>query len=269
MSTSFEEKTVGKQLSERDTEWMRWAKLNLERKCNPVEVSGILAANGFAHIARQLQLPVDESKAVAAEHRSKARYDFQTSGILVPTIGGKDFRKITGDGLDLYCIENFLTGEECERMCQIVEGHSIPSTITAPDPDRKIRTSSTCHLANVRHDLIDEVDRRISECLGISLDYSEGIQGQVYSVGEEFKPHTDYFEPGTGEYQTHASVRGQRTWTFMIYLNETESGGTTHFPKVGQEFSPVTGMALAWNNLHSDGTPNLNSLHHGKPVSTH
>ena len=92
-------------------------------------------------------------------------------------------------------------------------------------------------------------------------------QVQRYDVGQQFKPHRDCFEPGTNTYQRLAGLRGNRTWTFMVYLNEDMQGGATHFTEIGQVISPKTGMALLWNNLLEDGSPNQATLHCGEPVT--
>ena len=121
--------------------------------------------------------------------------------------------------------------------------------------------------------VVRDVDNKILECIGIHQSRGESIQGQHYDKTHKFKPHTDTFQPDSEEYDLHCLNRGgQRTWTFMIYLNSTEEGGETKFNKVkgigGSEviFKPKTGMALVWNNLKPDGTPNFYSLHQGCPV---
>ena len=96
---------------------------------------------------------------------------------------------------------------------------------------------------------------------------SEPIQGQRYDPGEYFKEHTDWFTPGTEEYITHTRVGGQRTWTVMIYLNVVERGGETFFRKLDRCFTPSPGLALIWNNLQADGTPNPFTLHEAIPVA--
>ena len=95
---------------------------------------------------------------------------------------------------------------------------------------------------------------------------SEPIQGQRYDPGEYFKEHTDWFTPGTEEYETHTDSGGQRTWTVMVSLNPVERGGETLFRRLGRSFTPVPGMAVAWNNLQADGTPNPFTLHEALPV---
>ncbi len=110
--------------------------------------------------------------------------------------------------------------------------------------------------------------RRSPKTLGIRLAYSEGIQAQRYDVGQQFKAHTDYFEPGTPEYAKFGGNRGNRTWTFMVYLNEGMGGGGTKFFAIDHTFVPKKGQAVIWNNLNPDGTPNAATLHSGEPVTS-
>ena len=88
--------------------------------------------------------------------------------------------------------------------------------------------------------------------MGIEPERSESIQGQVYEAGDEFKYHTDYFEYGSSCWKTHGKDLGQRTWTFMIYLNDVEKGGHTYFKLLNLSIKPEKGMALAWYNLKED-----------------
>ena len=92
------------------------------------------------------------------------------------------------------------------------------------------------------------------------------MQIQKYSVGHEFKSHTDYFEPNTPEYSEHASVRGNRTWTCMIYLNLVEQGGETSFTAINELITPKMGRAVIWNNLTLDGNVNPKTIHAGLPI---
>ncbi len=95
---------------------------------------------------------------------------------------------------------------------------------------------------------------------------SEPMQGQRYDIGEYFKAHTDWFAPGTNEFDKHTRRGGQRTWTVMVYLNNVEAGGETRFERIGRDFRPVAGLGLAWNNLKADGSPNAATLHEALPV---
>jgi prolyl 4-hydroxylase len=95
---------------------------------------------------------------------------------------------------------------------------------------------------------------------------AETIQGQYYQVGQQFKTHTDYFEPNTAEYIKLAGDMGQRTWTFMIYLNAVELGSETFFPDLGIELTPVIGSSVVWNSILSNGDVNLATEHCARPV---
>jgi prolyl 4-hydroxylase len=113
---------------------------------------------------------------------------------------------------------------------------------------------------------VEEVDRKIAELLGLNLAASEPLQGQRYAPGQEFKPHTDTFEPGGYDYHVHTAETGQRTWTAMVYLNAPEDGGATRFKAIGKTIQPETGKLVAWNNLASDGQPNPATMHQGMKV---
>jgi prolyl 4-hydroxylase len=92
------------------------------------------------------------------------------------------------------------------------------------------------------------------------------MQGQRYLPGQEFKPHTDYFEPALSDYALHCGGAGQRTWTAMLYLNAPSAGGATRFRAIDKIVRPETGKLLCWSNLHEDGTPNPATLHQGMKV---
>jgi prolyl 4-hydroxylase len=92
------------------------------------------------------------------------------------------------------------------------------------------------------------------------------LQGQRYAGGQEFKPHTDYFTPGGRDFDKFCTLSGNRTWTFMIYLNEVTAGGATRFKVLDKTFQPEAGKLLCWNNRLADGNVNPATLHHGMKV---
>jgi prolyl 4-hydroxylase len=115
-------------------------------------------------------------------------------------------------------------------------------------------------------DLVTRLEQRLVALFGVERSFSEPLQGQRYDVGQCFKEHTDWFEPGTNEFASHTNPGGQRTWTVMIYLNTVDRGGQTCFKRLGRCYAPIQGMALAWNNLMAEGTPNPYTLHEAMPV---
>lgn len=175
-------------------------------------------------------------------------------------------RRIPVESLQLYTLDDFMSAAECSALCELIEPHLQPSMIAGRTSDKYFRTSRSCDLFRIQHPLVWEIDTRIAHTMGIQLAYSERIQVQHYGVGQQFKHHTDYFVPGTEDYMQHAGVEGNRTWTFMVYLNDCEAGGGTNFPAVNVTFQPKRGQAVIWNNLDADGVPNPHSMHAGEPV---
>ena len=52
----------------------------------------------------------------------------------------------------------------------------------------------------------------------------------------------------------------------MVYLNDVLEGGATRFTRIDHAVKPKASMALLWNNLKPDGTPNELTMHCGEPV---
>ena len=164
----------------------------------------------------------------------------------------------------VYELPGLLQRDECDEVMEAINGSLQPSTVTRGASD--YRTSRTCHLRQNHPELAERLDERFAALLGVDSGLSEPIQGQRYDPGEYFKEHTDWFAPGTNEFTEHTACGGQRTWTVMVYLNAVERGGETCFKRLGRCFTPAPGLALAWNNLQADGTPNPFTLHEAMPV---
>ncbi|GLI98353.1 2OG-Fe(II) oxygenase [Sphingobium sp. BS19] len=167
--------------------------------------------------------------------------------------------------LTLFIQRDFLSGTQCAELIARIEKDRRPSTIADPNGDGYFRTSETCDLDPL-DPFVANVDRLIANYAGIDPIYGEPLQGQRYAVGQEFKAHTDYFEPHGTDFAKYCSVAGNRTWTFMIYLNLPQAGGATRFTKVGKTVQPETGKLLAWDNRNADGVLNPATIHHGMKV---
>ena len=167
--------------------------------------------------------------------------------------------------LELFIVRQFLDLKTCVALIARIDERRRPSEIADDVGIANFRTSETCDLD--WHDpIVAGVDRKISELLGLPLHASEPLQGQRYAPGQEFRPHTDTFEPGGYDFFVHTAERGQRTWTAMIYLNQPDEGGATRFKTIGKSIQAEAGKLLAWNNLRPDGRPNPATLHQGMKV---
>ena len=167
--------------------------------------------------------------------------------------------------IELCILKNFLSLDQCSKLIALIDEERRPSDIADPNGDDYFRTSETCDLDH-SDPFVAEIDAKICGFANIDAKFGEPLQGQRYAVGQEFKPHTDFFDPDGQDFQRYCTVSGQRSWTFMIYLNEPEAGGATRFTHFKKSFIPKTGTMLCWNNRNRDGSINNWTLHHGMKV---
>jgi prolyl 4-hydroxylase len=167
--------------------------------------------------------------------------------------------------LQLFILDDFLSKNECDMLIKIIKSDLRPSMTTTGKTYH--RTSKTSDLTTPEYqEFVEYIELKISQMIQIPIEYSERIQGQSYEIGQEFKEHTDWFNPKFQEYKDNCLVQGNRTWTVMIYLNDVEEGGGTHFKSLEHTFKPKIGQVIIWNNLLEDGSINLNTTHSGLPV---
>jgi len=278
-----------------DTTWKEWILHNVEQGCDKDGIVKILLENDFypqtildemqyhpssieilglikEKMSKQLFAPSIEIKNYQTQNLSnkkstKIKTLVQNSISALDDIHLPFSKQIKSDKIHMYSIDDFLTHEECDKIIAKIKKQCRPSTITNPnESDQDFRTSQTCDLSHNADNFIEDLDRRIADYLGYEVERAEGIQGQYYQVGNQFKAHTDYFEPNSKEYTDFASQMGQRTWTFMIYLNDVPKGGETEFGKLGKSFTPKKGQAVTWNSMYSDGHMNPDTLHWAKPI---
>jgi prolyl 4-hydroxylase len=167
--------------------------------------------------------------------------------------------------LELFILRDFLSGYDCTSLIERIDAKRRPSTIADDLGYEAFRTSETCDLDG-NDPFIAALDAKLAAVSGLDPAHGEPLQGQRYAVGQEFKAHTDYFEPTGHDYETYCGRSGNRTWTLMIYLNDVRDGGATRFVQVDKMMKPERGKLLAWNNRTPDGGTNSWTLHHGMKV---
>ncbi len=184
------------------------------------------------------------------------------TGVVAPFAG---CQKVPDRRLTLHIRKRFLDASTCAALIDRIEADRRPSTVADSNGDPLYRTSETCML-DPSDPLVARVDAMLDAIAGQPASHGEQIQGQRYAVGQEFRWHTDYFEPDGPDYDRYCRVGGQRSWTLMVYLNVPEEGGATRFRRINKTIQPETGKLLAWHNLDSRGRPNFETLHAGMKV---
>jgi len=260
-------------------EWVDWTRSRLTTGDAVDDVRAALSAQGFSEkdikYALKKALPRDLYRQTARGRKQSGQQHDPAPGpdygaLARPRIArmadGHRVVSLCDSGVQLFTVPGFLSGEQCDALIATIRGHAYPSRVDGYERRDAIRSSRTCSLAALDHPFVAGIDRAIASILGLSLGWAEINQGQWYEPGQEYRPHPDYFPPGTPEYDRFARSGGQRTWTFMVYLNDVERGGGTHFTRIDRTVMPERGRALCWNNLTSEGLPNPLTEHAGLPV---
>jgi len=232
-------------------DWTAWIKTNTDAGVKQDVIFKILLEHGFDHADIQQKIGFTPNVPLGKPlqiHLSNAA-------------------NLSTDLAEFYVLDDFLNHEECQELFKITQSSMVPSQVNdqnSVDLSSSFRTSMTSHLSTLDNNFVKSINSRICNTIGINDSYSEGIQGQYYTVGQEFKPHHDYF--GDKLYHLPTKTQGERTYTFMVYLNDVEEGGETEFSLLNIKIKPQLGRAIIWNNLHSNGNPNINTMHQSHPV---
>lgn len=158
-------------------------------------------------------------------------------------------------------IPSFLTEPECSYLVDRAAPLLEPSVVVHPtagtlmrDP---IRSSTAAMFPFVSEDpVIHAINRRIAAATGTTYEQGEPLQVLSYTVGQEYKLHSDALPSGPA----------QRILTLLVYLNDNFQGGATHFPDLAISHRGGRGDALLFANVDHGGQPDPRSRHAGLPI---
>lgn len=170
----------------------------------------------------------------------------------------------------MYLVDNFLSLEECDHLINQSTPRLADSTVINLDDGsaniNDYRTSKTMFFNPQEDIIIKGIEERIAHLTGFPIENGENIQIVKYGLGEQYKPHYDYFDPAYKGNLIHLNRGGQRMMTVLMFLNDVSYGGETAFPNLSIKVTPRKGMALVWWNCFTDGSVDSNTMHSGEPV---
>lgn len=171
----------------------------------------------------------------------------------------------------LYQMRKVLPPFLCEHFINVATPSLMPSTVADPVTGKilanDVRTSSSMSFQLSMYDFIAGVVlKRFAQLVDRSPTHAEPFALLCYQVGQQYKPHRDYFTSQGNRDELVDGRGGQRDVTIFVYLNDVEAGGETDFPLLGACVSPEQGKAVKFLNLTAQGEPNADTLHAGKPV---
>lgn len=170
----------------------------------------------------------------------------------------------------ILVLKSFLSESECNHLIERARPKICPSTTVDPDTGTFIqveaRSSTSTYFMIRETPTITEIEERIALLLGLPVENGEGLQVLNYGVGQEYRPHFDFFDPSLKGSPAVMAVGGQRVATCIMYLNDVAAGGETHFPEVDIRVSPQKGDALLFINVTDEGEVDRKTLHASLPV---
>lgn len=173
---------------------------------------------------------------------------------------------VTFKSPDAAVYENFLSDVECGLLIWMAQDRLKRSTVVNnKNGDGYVdnnRTSYGMSFTVGENSLIKHIEEKISQVTGLPVENGEGIQILRYQVGQEYKPHFDYFDPNSPGVADQ--VKNNRICTFLMYLNTPKDGGATIFPDAGVRVAARQGNALMFS--YPTATPDTKTLHGGEPV---
>lgn len=170
----------------------------------------------------------------------------------------------------IVLLGNVLGDDECDAIAEMSRNRFVRSTtvdaITGASREHESRTSQSAGIRRAETELVSRIDARLAALANWPVDHAETLQLQKYQVGNEYRPHVDWFDPALSGTARHLADGGQRLGTIILYLSDVDEGGGTSFPELGLDVHPHKGCALFFRNTTPYGLPDQKTLHAGLPV---
>lgn len=173
----------------------------------------------------------------------------------------------------IHAIERFAPPAACDWLITQARGRMSRATIydkaTGGTTEDYRRTNSQCDLDIETIGVLTFVLRGRIAAMTQRQDLAMEVPKILhYAPGETFAVHFDYLNPSEPAYAAELAARGQRTDTFLIYLNDDFSGGETSFPEIGLSHMGAKGDALLFRNVDAAGAPDQDTMHAGLPPTS-
>lgn len=235
-----------------------------------LQLSAVLVATGIGR-AQDWNAAFDFMRRAAAEGDASAQAQLAIVGehfsdqLNIPaTVQHFDAPRV-------LTFENFLSPAACawimDRARPSLDAARIKNAEQGGANVHAIRTNTGMGFSLIDTDLVTQLTHaRIAAAIGQPASHQEPTNILHYAPGQEYRPHFDFIDPGVAHFARELQTVGQRTTTFLIYLNDDYDGGATTFPRLDWSFKGKAGDALAFWNV-TDGRPDPLTLHAGTPPS--
>jgi prolyl 4-hydroxylase len=248
--------------------WQIWLQENIQRGCSNASMIEAMVTQGFSikdaesGIAWVKSLESNSVLPLTVENKptwTRKTHQNQTIKTL-----------FSMSSPDIQLFENVLSPQECDDLVALAR-HKLQrsTTVNTQNGSTEIigdRTSSGTYFQLCENEAIARIDERLAALTGHPVAHGEGLQVIQYTPGGEYKAHFDFFPPEDPGSTVHLKQGGQRVCTVVMYLNEVQAGGETHFPKLNLMIHPQKGAALKFSYGVGGSQFDARTLHAGMPV---
>jgi prolyl 4-hydroxylase len=173
-------------------------------------------------------------------------------------------------GDHLLVVDGFVSASECNTILSELDFALWRPSLTYTKQQSgayvnqlsPFRVSETAHQRWFSHDLnvmLVTIERRLGELVALDRLHLESWQATRYGPGGKFEYHLD-----SGYWDTHWA--GDRTLSFVLYLDTPEGGGGTDFRALDIHVEATAGRLLMWRNLLPTGHADHRMIHSSTPV---
>jgi len=170
----------------------------------------------------------------------------------------------------VFVYHNFMPHSDCDHIVEMGTNYVTRSEVvgvTGKSLQHDARSSSGVFLTGSlgADDAVMRLQRRIAEWTQIPENHGEVFYLIRYEVGQQYKPHYDFFSNDENG-KPFIGSSGNRMATVLTYLSTPDEGGETIFPEASLFVKAAKGDSVLFFNMHPDGSTDPRSLHGGKPV---
>lgn len=155
---------------------------------------------------------------------------------------------------------------ECSNIIELAKKKGISTAETIGEEIDGYRTADSCWLSGDDATILFWLQDYISKATNLPIENQESPHIVRYGIGGEYKEHHDWFDVNDKDNKEHIEHSGNRTHSFLVYLNDDFKGGETEFINLKQTIKPEIGKGLMWTNI-IDNECLEDSLHAGLPVT--
>ncbi|MFT3734220.1 MAG: 2OG-Fe(II) oxygenase [Rhodocyclaceae bacterium] len=271
-----------------DEDWKAWLRIHAQRRTPAPTLIQAMTSAGFdsataTYLVTQTlmpgaekAIPVPANPVIPPYPLSKDAGGYRNDVVPI-AVGNRidvgDRIVEVGMRIDKPCVitfHNVLSDAECAEVIARSLPRLKPSTTVNPETGKSdssdARTSEGTFFKRCEEDFLVPIEERVARLLNWPLENGEGFSILRYGIGDEYRPHFDYFPPEHPGSQKRMAIGGQRVSTLIIYLNDVEQGGETHFPDAGIAVTPRKGSAVYFQYCNAAGQIDPLTRHAGKPV---